>query len=320
MSERCPVCDSLLEKEKNSSTRRDAYCFSCPRCGEYEISRPLLVSLPAICERDPDAAAKISHAIRMMGQNGRETVLTTYDVDEILKKPLPTPKEQADIFLRWLAENVRGPGETLVVKHTTHMSIMGARTPDGFAFVLDHLFDEGLLAGYRSNEVGAGALVHAHATPSFKGWEWYDRLKRGSGSYRKAFIAMQFNDQELDRINEEVYKPCIKATGFKPVRLDDTPSAGLIDDRLRVELQSADFVIADLSHDNPGAYWEAGYAEGLGKPVIYACGKTEFECKKTHFDTNHHLTIIWDIENIEDAKKKLVATIRATLPHLATCE
>lgn len=59
------------------------------------------------------------------------------------------------------------------------------------------------------------------------------------------------------------------------------------------------------------------YAEGLGKPVIYTCEKEKFEEQKTHFDTNHHLTIIWDDENPEEAAEELKATIRATLPREA---
>jgi hypothetical protein len=34
---------------------------------------------------------------------------------------------------------------------------------------------------------------------------------------------------------------------------------------------------------------------------------------KVHFDTNHHLTVIWDPENLQDAAT-VCATIRATLP------
>ena len=102
--------------------------------------------------------------------------------------------------------------------------------------------------------------------------------------------------------------------------MDDEPRAGLIDDKLRVEIQASDFIIADLTHDNLGAYWEAGYAEGLGKPVIYTCEKEKFETEKTHFDTNHHLTIIWDKDAPESAGENLKATIRATLPQLAKQE
>ncbi len=86
---------------------------------------------------------------------------------------------------------------------------------------------------------------------------------------------------------------------------------------MRVEIRASDFVVADLTHDNLGAYWEAGYAEGLGKPVIYTCKRSKFDSTKTHFDTNHHLTIIWDEADSEDAGLQLTETIRATLPHLA---
>jgi nucleoside 2-deoxyribosyltransferase len=48
-------------------------------------------------------------------------------------------------------------------------------------------------------------------------------------------------------------------------------------------------VAADLSDDNAGAYWEAGFAEGLGKPVIYICR----EGVNTHFDTDHRRTVRW---------------------------
>ena len=82
---------------------------------------------------------------------------------------------------------------------------------------------------------------------------------------------------------------------------------------LRVEIQSSRFLIADLSHRNAGAYWEAGYAEGLGKPVIFTCSEAKF-AEASHFDTNHHFHVLWDETNPEAATKKLKASIRATIP------
>ena len=108
--------------------------------------------------------------------------------------------------------------------------------------------------------------------------------------------------------------------GFELFKSDDELRAGLIDDQLRVQIQSSDFLIADLTHDNPGAYWEAGYAEGLGKPVIYTCEQEKFKSHPSHFDTNHHLTVLWDKNEPERAGNLLKATIRATLPLLAKLE
>jgi nucleoside 2-deoxyribosyltransferase len=60
------------------------------------------------------------------------------------------------------------------------------------------------------------------------------------------------------------------------------------------------FLIADLSDNNEGAYWEAGFAEGLGKPVFYICCEKDpsdpTKDKKTHFDTNHRHTVRWNAD------------------------
>ena len=40
---------------------------------------------------------------------------------------------------------------------------------------------------------------------------------------------------------------------------------------MRVQIRASRFVICDLTHGNRGAYWEAGFAEGIGRPVIFVC-------------------------------------------------
>ncbi len=47
-------------------------------------------------------------------------------------------------------------------------------------------------------------------------------------------------------------------------------------------------------------------------PVIYTCEKAAWKEKKTHFDTNHLLTIIWDMAELKSAEDALTATVRAT--------
>jgi nucleoside 2-deoxyribosyltransferase len=97
------------------------------------------------------------------------------------------------------------------------------------------------------------------------------------------------------------------------VDIRDTAKAGIIDNLLRAQIRDSAFVLVDLTHDNSGAYWEAGYAEGLGKPVLYLCEKNKFAEKQTHFDTNHCTTVIWDVENPSRFSEELVATIRRSL-------
>lgn len=312
MAENCPVCESLLNEARGVA---GGIFFSCPLCGEFKLTDSLVADLPDTLQRNKEANKKISHAIRLMQNNSKVAELSSYTVDEVLKRSLPSPKEQADLLIRWLAENTEGPGNLVQVGPSTHSSIVGAKSPKGFELVLNHLFDIGLVIGTLNGSMGHPGK--ALASLSFDGWDYYDQLRQGGVTYRKAFMAMKFGDDHLDLMLENIFKPSVKKAGFDLLRLDDLPKAGLIDDRLRVEIQSSDFIIADLTHDNLGAYWEAGYAEGLGKPVIYTCEKEKFENEKTHFDTNHHLTIIWDKNHPESAGENLKATIRATLPELS---
>lgn len=152
---------------------------------------------------------------------------------------------------------------------------------------------------------------------TFDGWLKFEELKRNVSDSRIAFMAMDFKEPELDKIYKEHFKPAVKATGFELQSLRENPPAGLIDNRLLVEVRNARFVIADLTHKNAGAYWEAGLAEGLGKPVIYMCEEKVFEADPTHFDTNHHHTVLWNTDKPEQAIDDLKITIRATLPEEA---
>lgn len=310
---KCPICKSDLV-QPSANTGGDATRFDCPRCGSFVLTGPLIASLDHLLSTDRLATAKLSHVLRAAHERGDRVVLTSTMAEAIVRQPLPRPREQADLLLRWLAENVTAPGELKPLSFRTHGSIIGAYSFQGFQLVLDHLFSVGLLTGAISKTMGESS---AHATPSFAGWDHYETLRRGGAVYRRAFMAMKFGDSVLDNILETVFKPSVRQTGFDLIKLNDAPRAGLIDDRLRVEIQASDFVIADLTHENLGAYWEAGYAEGLRKPVIYTCEASKFQATKTHFDTNHHLTIEWDASNPQKAGEALKATIRATLPHLA---
>ena len=54
--------------------------------------------------------------------------------------------------------------------------------------------------------------------------------------------------------------------------------------------------------------------EGRDKPVIYICRRNVFKKASTHFDTNHHLTVMWHPADKEKTADALKATIRSTLP------
>jgi hypothetical protein len=235
-------------------------------------------------------------------------MLTTDVVELIISKSvLPTLQEQVDNLVRVLGTET-SPGEAENVSYIEHGAIIGAHSLEGFLYLIHGMIDSGILKGSLAGGDKASVAL------TFSGWKRFEELRLGAPSGRRAFMAMEYGDARFDRIVDELIRPAIAATGFELRRLDDDPRAGLIDDRLRVEIRASRFIVADLTHRNPGAYWEAGYAEGLGKPVIYTCEKSAFDEKASHFDTNHHLHVLWEHDKLTDFVRRLKATVRASIP------
>jgi len=127
-------------------------------------------------------------------------------------------------------------------------------------------------------------------------------------------MAMRFGRRLTDALYLDHLKPAVKNAGFDLQRMDERPKPGLIDQRMEIELRTAKFLVAELKYENRGAYYEAGFAHALGKPVFYLCEGTRFRRVGTHFDTNHHFTISWDASNMAKAGEELKTAIRFALP------
>jgi len=263
--------------------------------------------LPELLLKYPLGRAILSHAVFKMHKKTKARLLTQSNVEDILKNNhLPSVSEQIENLIIYLGDHHLIPGEDISFKHDEFIAPSGAVSGANESFLLQSMDGEGILkCDYHAQ---GGTIVI-----TYKGWEFYDNLKRGAINSRKAFMAMPFGDERLDNIFNNVFKKAVEETGYVLFRLDEVEKAGLIDDNMRVAIATSRFLIAELTNNNNGAYWEAGYAEGLGKPVIYTCERSSFEKNKTHFDTNHHLAVLWDENGLDDASKKLKSTIRATL-------
>lgn len=224
-----------------------------------------------------------------------------------------SPSTQAINLVRYIGDRITESGKPIdrLYKFAERIAAPSEELADG---LLEELKDLGLVKMWNPAKTLSDGTTFMNVDLTLDGWERYDAGKRGQLDGNYGFIAMQFNEDELDSFVENVVKPTVKEeTGYNLVSMNDVSRAGIIDNIMRAQIEGATFVIADLTHDNLGAYWEAGYAEGLGKPVIYICEKEKFETDKTHFDTNHCTTIPWARDDNIDFRQKLVATIHRSL-------
>ena len=224
-----------------------------------------------------------------------------------------SPAKQQMNLIRYIGDRVSESGKPIdQIGAKSICSIIGAPSEEFLDHLIEELADNGIIKMIEPiRTIGGNTFLRVNLT--LTGWKLYEAEKRGQLDGNIGFMAMQFGVSDLDSFVENVVKPAVKRVGYRLVTMKDVSTAGVIDNIMSVQIRDATFVIADLTHDNNGAYWEAGYAEGLGKPVIYICEKDKFEKTRTHFDTNHRTTIKWSKDDPEQFSKELIATLRRSL-------
>ncbi len=317
--ERCPFCTSDLRDGKAFVTGRDTVTVQCPVCGTYRISGTAVDLLEHWPLTDEKRLA-MAFAVRRMTDDRPELPFFTSDALRALRdtSALPAPEALLDEIVLWFGRHSATIGHTFQVSYAEYRTILGAANPLAFDFVAEWMLSSRYFEGVKLKALSPTPipLVNCRLTPA--GWSRYAELSRSHARSRQGFMAMRYGDSELDALVANHFVPEVRKAGFELRRLDQGQPAGLIDDQLRVMIRTSRFMVCDLTHGNRGAYWESGFAEGLGKPVIYTCRKDVFDDRQhehhPHFDTNHLVTVIWDPSDPATAATRLKDTIRATLP------
>lgn len=146
---------------------------------------------------------------------------------------------------------------------------------------------------------------------SAKGWERIAELKYREKEIRQGFIAMSFRE-ETQSIRE-AFRQAITESGYAVRIIDEKEHNNQIVPEIFYEIQRSKFVVVDVTVPNYGAYYEAGYAQALGKEVIICCRETEFHRRDTrpHFDIAQKSMIVWASEEelIAKLKRRITATV-----------
>lgn len=311
---KCPVCQRDANVEKKDVGRY--FKVECTKCGNFKWEKEIPRYLPDYQEHN----TLLSYWIRN-NQDNNENGLHLDDklVETIIRDiELPSITEKAQNLLLLIGYDLSRPDKKIELtneKKLEYITKIGAEDDNELSYIIAYLNSQGLIeSDINYLPEAENKIYDSFVTVTFLGWSEFERLNKGDHTKEVAFMAMDFNDSNVEKAYQDYFKPAVAKTGFELFNLREKPKAGLIDNRLRTEIRKSRFILADLTNNNLGAYWEAGFAEGLGRPVIYLCEKSHFNQFKTHFDTNHHYTVIYEMSNLNVAAEDLKATIRATLP------
>jgi nucleoside 2-deoxyribosyltransferase len=103
----------------------------------------------------------------------------------------------------------------------------------------------------------------------------------------------------------------IQISGYEALRIDRKEHNNKIDDEIVAGIRRSKFLVADFTGHRGGVYFEAGFASGLGIPVIWLC--REDALKDLHFDTRQYNHISWTEDKLTELTNALQKRIEAIL-------
>ncbi len=313
---KCPIWSTSAETTPNG----DIWHILSPRAGgKFSISGTAIALLEPLDDID---RAKLTNWLVSQRLQGNLQPYLDSGIIESAKRSKPLSfSARIDRLLLWYQFTAKTLGEAiqvydqgsskLTLDFQTLQAWIGTANDDEYYRLRDLINGSDLIRN---------DMPH-HVSLTRNGYERLEQLEKAWIPSGQAFVAMWF-DASMSEAYTHGIASGISPAGYSPMRIDQKDHANKIDDEIIAEIRRSRFVVADFTsgalsdangrtHSLPrgGVYDEAGFAQGLGLPVIWTC---RLDCiSQVHFDTRQFNHITW--ETPEELGTKLNNRIRSVL-------
>lgn len=330
----CPLWGTLADIH---TTSRDGVFVNSPRAGgKYFLSRSAEMILRSW--REPETALLTTWLIDQRRLGSEVPEISSYTLNDVAARRSLTVHERANRILSFVRSRTPAIGKTFQLtrrylnnemqswlEHESfqHCKAWSETVEDDdirylFEFLMKQKFLEGRVNASGGNNSGlyAGTEDYFEYIITPEGYAHLAELEVQPTHSQQAFVAMWF-DQTLDSVYEKAIEIAIRQAGYEPIRIDRKDHNNKIDDEIIAEIRRSRFMVADFTHGDAGmrggVYYEAGFARGLGLPVISTCHQELLNKNAIHFDTRQYNHIGWTEDGLEAFKNALTNRISATI-------
>lgn len=291
----CPICE-LPGQNVTTRDYGERLSVNCRRCGTFEITKTA-----ALTVKNSKSHA-ISAWIRDRNELGLDHPELNSDLikDVISIAPEYHVAEKQLLALRAIERRTQYPGQNVILIPHLDYPLSWSENKNEFTYLIGSLIDRKFLL--ITNSERTDFCFEVSISPD--GWNFLEEHSKSSVVSTQAFVAMSF-DPALKPVWEDGIRPALKRSGFEGYRVDMQPHNDRIDVKIMSEIQKSRFLVADVTGQRPGVYFEAGYAIGLGIPVIWCVNNADL--KNVHFDTRQYFHITW--ENSSELSERLYDSV-----------
>ena len=307
MKEKCPIWDTIATAYPS---RRDGQGIDSARAGgRYFISGTAVVNLK---RWDDSLRLRLTTWLVDQRRHGVECPEILSSTLEDIERQLPIGvQDRANRLLEYFENESSFIGDEVAfdVDEVTFMEMKAwseSLEQDEVEFLLQYLKRRGFIDIEDIGDTAGKAKISVEGHVHIAG------LRDKHSISSQGFVAMWF-DESMKELYDGAIALAIREAGYDPVRIDSKEHNNKIDDEIIAEIRRSRFVVSDFTQGEAGArggvYYEAGFAHGLGLPVIFTCRADVMD--KIHFDTRQYNHIVWSTP--EELRERLSKRISATL-------
>lgn len=312
-SAHCLLCGTLVPASADGTYKLR---FSCPVCGRYAIDgvgdrwNP---DISAFQRRLGERLLPFRWLVRKQSDEGNPVLITRSNLEELPKAATPRASalEPMDYILGAFATQLHSIAQHLQIDPRTQFLAYRTESEEELNKVVMFMRDELKLVRNASGMPGWSL------DPTAEGWQRIAALRIAPLRRDTVFVAMWFTP-DMETAWTDGIRPALKEDCHygEPIRIDRTHFEGKIDDEILANIRRSGLLVADFSGGRGGVYFEAGFAMGLGIPVVWTCRGDWFDRAGghdgVHFDTNHYPFIVW--ETPANLRKQLADRVNALYP------
>ena len=327
-ADRCPLCGS--QNQCHNNRKWETLLIICPVCGRYVINiddlkqlEPLKDILASVLYYSEKENTRIIGDGTFYDENKNDFSRPIFIPLDSLENLYPSKFSTKIEYMLWdIARKSEFFGNITDYSYEEFCSAFFIRRFNTYGTKLDfskinpqihkiisYLRDKNVDYATIGKSMNEEFPVHAQLNPN--GWQRIEELEIADKNNKNVFIAISFDEKA--KATREALKSGIANAGYQPILIDEVTHNHQIVPEMFRKIRESKFLVIDISIPNTGAYYEAGYAYGLGKEVIFCCNEESFDSQdknmRPHFDVSQKQMIRWKDET--DLIKKLTQWIKS---------
>jgi hypothetical protein len=296
----CPVCFTPAARIADRLIADAGWISAkCHRCGEFQFHEDSWADLIEVSpsRRDPRLGPAGSRERANASGHIREHRGIRIDgqvLETLARLETPSFHDRADKLLRALEDETREAGQPVdlgdLLESSRWLAVAWCVSEREFRFLLEYLRSVGRVVQTRDQSTTKETILPA-------GFEYLEKLRETNPASPEGFVAMAFSERMFG-VYDNAIAPAIAEAGYTPTIVSrfqpPADTEGYTDDivaRFLMLIRRSRFVVADFTEPSEGVYFEAGFAKGLGRHVIWTRNKDA--PGRLHFDTDHFDYIMW---------------------------